>query len=147
MAEGLRENNTLTELGLSQMGVGAEGITALAEVLAVNKTLTCLHVRKNKCGAQAGQALAVALQSNHTLTELHLYGNDLGPAELDKIAVHIKRNRKHYLRATSLQICAAAVLCRKTDLYVGQEGLPCYARDILYKVHSKLDTWKQVMLM
>jgi len=53
------------------------GVTALAEALKQNSTLTTLGLRYNKLDAEAAQHLSNALVSNQSLVELHLSNNDL----------------------------------------------------------------------
>ena len=72
LAEALKTNTTVTELGLSDNNLGAEGAAALANALQTNTTLKVLHLTHNNLGADGVAALANALNINTTLSTLVL---------------------------------------------------------------------------
>ncbi|XP_004342468.2 hypothetical protein CAOG_08213 [Capsaspora owczarzaki ATCC 30864] len=89
IAEALKVNTTLTQLGNQIGDVGAQ---AIAEALKVNKTLTLLYLNVNQIGDAGAQAIAEALQVNKTLTLLNLSANRLGDAGAQAIGEALKVN-------------------------------------------------------
>ena len=63
----LREN-TVTELNLSNSGLGVDGGIMLAAVLEGNQSVQWVHVSQNSLGPEGGTALASVLQANTSIT-------------------------------------------------------------------------------
>ncbi|XP_004346350.2 hypothetical protein CAOG_05677 [Capsaspora owczarzaki ATCC 30864] len=77
IAEALKVNTRLTELGLRGNQIGDIGARAFAEALKVNKTLTTLNLRGNQIGDIGARAFAEALKVNTTLKTFYLNENFL----------------------------------------------------------------------
>ena len=82
MEERLRSNdNTLTNIDLSDTGMGEKGGTEVAKALLTNTTLTMLdlpYTGISGIGEKGGTEVPKALLTNTTLTQLGLDGNKLG---------------------------------------------------------------------
>jgi Ran GTPase-activating protein (RanGAP) involved in mRNA processing and transport len=77
LAEALKENKTLTELNFGWNSIGKDGVIALAQALKKNETITTLDLSGNKIGKDGVIALAQALKKNETITNLNLKNNDI----------------------------------------------------------------------
>ena len=90
LAKGLKDNTTLTNLSL--IDIGDEGAVALADALKHNKGLTKLHINKCNISAVGAQDLANALKNNSTLTELDISNNDISDGGANALADALKTN-------------------------------------------------------
>ena len=77
MADMLKENDTLTALGLQRNAIGASGAVSLGSALAKNYCLQELDLGRNSVGVAGSAALAAATRSNSTLRYLNLQDNNL----------------------------------------------------------------------
>eukprot|EP00434_Breviolum_minutum_P041441 symbB.v1.2.036863.t1/scaffold5299.1/size28666/2 len=90
LAEGLKENSTLTHLVLRGNTIGPRGAEALAEGLKQNSTLMDLNLKSNNIGPRGVEALLSMFQQNTTLLYLEFDCDaDLGEA----IEEALERNR------------------------------------------------------
>ena len=92
LAEMLKENGTLQQLGVSGNSIGPGGATALAEMLKENGTLQQLDVSGNSIGPGGATALAEMLKENGTLQQLDVSGNSIGPGGATALAEMLKEN-------------------------------------------------------
>ena len=74
----LRSNTSMTELHLSENGLGNKGVAAVVAGLLNNSTLQVLDLRSNDIGKKGAESLATLLRSNGTLTTISLGSNVLG---------------------------------------------------------------------
>ena len=113
IAEAIKVNQTLTNLGLSRNAISFAGATSIAEAIKVNKTLTHLNLWSNGI-SNAGSlsilflyldlsdsdnsdtgslSLAEAIKVNKTLTVLSMSRNSISEASATSIAEAIKGNK------------------------------------------------------
>jgi Ran GTPase-activating protein (RanGAP) involved in mRNA processing and transport len=92
-------DEALTELDVSGIGFGAEGVPLVAKYISGNRALSSLNLSENQIlSKESGKALADALAGNTILTELDLSHNQDKYSELDgagfaqELAVGIKDN-------------------------------------------------------
>jgi Ran GTPase-activating protein (RanGAP) involved in mRNA processing and transport len=112
LAEALRENTTITELGLVNCDVGDEGAAALAEALEVNTSLSGLDLPRNSIGTAGASALAEGLRGNSVLHRLTLYSNsNIGRAGEAAIDAAVKANPWVTVRLTPSQRFAFLAGC------------------------------------
>ena len=99
LAEAIKHNSTITMLSLSANELGAGDCCALAEVIKHNSTITHLDLRYNKLGTGNCTALAEAIKHNSTITHLDLSQTELGTGDFTGLAEAIKHN------STITQLC------------------------------------------
>uniref|UniRef100_A0A6B2LM41 Uncharacterized protein n=1 Tax=Arcella intermedia TaxID=1963864 RepID=A0A6B2LM41_9EUKA len=87
IAEALKVNSSITQLDISNRGVGAEGSKYVAKALKYNSTLSTLYFM-TEIGNDPSKYYLKALQFNSSLTDLHL----------DPIAFHTARQEKTKLQ-------------------------------------------------
>jgi hypothetical protein len=83
LAEGLKCNQVITELNISDNNLGdsgyaMSGIIALAGVIPDMGALLVLSLGGNCFSAEGGRALAAGLKGNQVITELNASNNELG---------------------------------------------------------------------
>ena len=109
IAEGLKENTTLRELGLASNGVTARGSACLMSALTSHPSLVHLDLgyspstkvlgaRGNALGDEGGQLIASMLQSNNVLTRINLARTGIGKRGLEAI-------ERALLKSRSIQHC------------------------------------------
>ena len=79
LAEGLKENETLTNLHLSHCEIMEEGAVSLATALTNKKNLLVLDLNGNKIMPGGCSAICKAIQTHTTLRELFMSNNLIGP--------------------------------------------------------------------
>ena len=92
LADALRENTSLTDLGFSSTNISADGIRALADALKVNKTLRQLDISFNSVGHQGATCFADALKINTTLSILNLGHCEIGNTGIIALSEILKFN-------------------------------------------------------
>jgi hypothetical protein len=101
LANGLRENTTVTSINLYMNTVGAEGALALADALKVNTLLRVIDRRYNMIGFKGASALVDALKVNTTITQLFLDFNGINVnvvmASVDELIARNRRLRRLFL--------------------------------------------------
>ncbi|WP_342269486.1 leucine-rich repeat domain-containing protein [Rickettsia endosymbiont of Orchestes rusci] len=78
LAELLKKNNSITQLNLCFNRIGDEGAKALAEALKINNSISQLSLTSNKIGYEGAKALAEGLKNNNSITQLDLGRNEIG---------------------------------------------------------------------
>jgi Ran GTPase-activating protein (RanGAP) involved in mRNA processing and transport len=83
LADGLRGNNVLIELNISDndltnYGRDRSGVIALADVIKDMGAMTKFDISSNNIRAEGGEALAEGLKCNQVIKELNFSGNTLG---------------------------------------------------------------------
>jgi hypothetical protein len=92
LSSALKENFTLTSLGLEGSGLTAGGCLGLAQLLAANSTLTELKLGHNSIADEGACTIASGLGANCGLLLLGLYGCGIGSAGAGAILGAIGRN-------------------------------------------------------
>ena len=82
IAEGLKRNNSIKTLYISNCGIKAKGAKAIASLLVENKTLQALKINENCLSDVGVLSLAHALMSNASLLELNLANCHMTDASL-----------------------------------------------------------------
>ena len=86
ICDGLKCNNTLLELDLSQSQITNENAKVIAEVIHVNTALQKLDISHNRISDEGVIVISDCLKYNHTLQELNLSWNKLTSKGTEKIA-------------------------------------------------------------
>ncbi|WP_425363971.1 hypothetical protein [Candidatus Tisiphia endosymbiont of Hybos culiciformis] len=108
LAEGLKDNKSITTLYLQNNKIGDAGAKDLAKPLKDNKSITTLDLSNNQIGAAEAKDLAEALKINQSITTLNLGGNQIGAAGAKDLAEALKVNKSiTNLSLNSNQIGAA----------------------------------------
>ena len=89
----LKKNRTLQQLDVSHSSIGEGGATALAEMLKENRTLQQLDVSHSSIGEGGATALAEMLKENRTLQQLNVSHNSIGDGGATALAEMLKENR------------------------------------------------------
>uniref|UniRef100_A0A7S3LPK0 non-specific serine/threonine protein kinase n=1 Tax=Aplanochytrium stocchinoi TaxID=215587 RepID=A0A7S3LPK0_9STRA len=97
IAEMLRNNTTLTEIGLSYNLLGCNGVTRISRALHTNSTLRYLHLEDNSIEDDGADALAEMLRVNNTLTHLMLCYNKITCLGASYLAQALKQNDTLFL--------------------------------------------------
>jgi Ran GTPase-activating protein (RanGAP) involved in mRNA processing and transport len=103
LAEGLRANRTLVELGLASNGLTGEGVARLASAVCEHPTLQVLDLgygrstralsaRANLIGPDGAAAIAAMLAANSRLVRLDLRGTGISARDVDRIAEQVEHN-------------------------------------------------------
>ena len=94
LADAIKVNTTLNALVLWGNNIGDAGATSLSEAIKVTKTLTWLDLSYNTTGLAGVTSLAKAIKVNTTLTHLDLGQNNIGDAGATSLAEAMKFNKK-----------------------------------------------------
>ena len=86
----LANKKYITELGLSNNGIFAEGAVALGQSLKDKKYLEVFNLKKNEMGLAGIKALEECLTNSKTLKELNLSGNNIGDEGLSLVVRALK---------------------------------------------------------
>src|ERR1700729_2155198 len=89
----LKDNDTITNIYLSDNQIGDEGAKAIADALKVNNNITDIDLAYNQIGTEGAKAIADALKVNHTITNVYLFGNQIGDEGAKAIADILEENR------------------------------------------------------
>ena len=81
----LIEEGCVRKLLVAKNELSDETALAIAACLKQNSTLTCLGLASNNITDTGALALAEAVASNETLTSLYLFGNDISVAAEDAL--------------------------------------------------------------
>jgi len=73
-----KPNTTLTQIDLSNLLFGDEGITSICDVLKSNTTFTQINLSKISIGDDSFTSICDVLKSNTTLKQNKLSGNEFG---------------------------------------------------------------------
>jgi Ran GTPase-activating protein (RanGAP) involved in mRNA processing and transport len=92
LADMLRDNATVTEMGLGENQIGGEGARALADGLRENATVTEISLRSNQIGNEGARALADGLWESATVTEVDLCDNRIGDDGARAVADWLRKN-------------------------------------------------------
>ena len=92
IAAGLRNNNTLRYLDLSDNGLREEGASEIAKSLKNNTSLLNLDLSRNNIGNEGAIAIAAVLKNNNTLRYLDLSDNEIGEEGVSEIAKSLINN-------------------------------------------------------
>lgn len=92
LADGLRQNVTVTKLNLMDNNIGDEGTSALADCLHENVTLTDISLRLNNISDAGAMTLADAIRGNASLTRLNLMYNNISDVGAMAMANVIRQN-------------------------------------------------------
>jgi Ran GTPase-activating protein (RanGAP) involved in mRNA processing and transport len=71
-------DKSLTELNVSGIGFGVEGVKAVAQYISDNGAMTKIDISLNDIRAEAGKALVEGLRGNQLIKQLNFSGNNLG---------------------------------------------------------------------
>ena len=99
LAEGLKNNSSLTSLDFSDNKVGAAGAGWLVEAFTTNSTLTTLDLTDNKMGEDGAGRLAEALATNSSLTRVY-FDWDWDTRRL--VDAHLNRNKGNLEKKSAL---------------------------------------------
>ncbi|CAF1341546.1 unnamed protein product [Didymodactylos carnosus] len=84
IAETLKTNQTLTDLGIQSNNISDAGAKAIAEALKTNQTLADLYMGNNNISDAGAKAIAESLKTNQTLTRLGIKSNNISDAGLGR---------------------------------------------------------------
>lgn len=105
LANGLRQNTTVTHLYLGFNNIRNEGVKALAEdCIRHNETLTHLSLVTDRIGKDGAEALAEAVSCNVTLTHLYLVVQNIDNDAEEEIEIMTRWNRVGALCPNKLMI-------------------------------------------
>ena len=119
LAHLMATNSTLTELYLSQNGIGDSGAAALAKAVEINSTLTKLDLSCNRVGDSGAAALAKAVEINSTLTKLDLSYNGIGDSGASELAKAVETNStltQLKLNSNNIGDSGAAALAKAVEI-------------------------------
>ena len=92
IANALKQNASLTELGLRDTGTGDKCAASLAKALKVNSTLESLALGNNLVGDEGAKELAGALRTNLTLRKITLDHNCISNVGARELAAGLQAN-------------------------------------------------------
>ena len=105
LAHALRENTSLSSLGLSFNSIGGDGQTSLARTLRVNSSLSYLNLCHTCIGDEGTKSLAQALRVNRSLSYLGLPNNSIGSEGADFLGLALRVNSS----LSSLALCENSI--------------------------------------
>ena len=122
----LQNKKYITELGLSNNGIFAEGAIALGAALKDKKYLEVFNMKKNEIGLQGIKALEDCLSLSKTIKELNLSGNNIGDEGVAIVIKALSNKKKQSLHVLSLsnnrissigckKICEFIALCSSME--------------------------------
>ncbi len=92
IADALKENDSLVELDLSRIKIGASGWKELADSLREHPSLKRLRLDEANVGDVGAIAIAELLKQNSTIRDLNLGGNNIGDSGSIALADALKHN-------------------------------------------------------
>jgi hypothetical protein len=93
LVNGIKNNNTITEIDLKNNNIGNNGAKALADALKVNNIITKLELWDNNIGIEGAIAIAGMLEKNTTITKLELWDNNIGDDGAKALAKALEKNK------------------------------------------------------
>jgi hypothetical protein len=92
LVQAMAEYQMLTELTISNMGIGAADAVAISKFLPKCGALMLLNLSSNNLKAEGSKTVAEAIKGSRAMTSLNLSGNRLGAEGAKHIAEGIKEN-------------------------------------------------------
>ena len=124
LARALHDNTTLTKMIMINNSISNEGALAMAEMLKQNTTLTVLDMSCNSVGERGALAMAEMLKHNTTLEVLDMSYNSVGERGALAMAEMLKHN-------TTLEVL------NMNDHTIGAEGVKALVESLAVNHHTK----------
>eukprot|EP01125_Pyxidicula_operculata_P021013 TRINITY_DN7933_c0_g1_i1.p1 TRINITY_DN7933_c0_g1~~TRINITY_DN7933_c0_g1_i1.p1 ORF type:complete len:326 (-),score=36.54 TRINITY_DN7933_c0_g1_i1:33-896(-) len=100
IAEGLKNNFTLTELNLSRNRIGEEGVKCLSEALKTNNSITTLDLSGHLGGYEGEVHLSEMMKINSSIRQLEFLGQNpnsfTGQTQYGEIMFQLSKNKDYY---------------------------------------------------